>query len=233
MPIIDDMEEEELIDEDLEKQTGFSVATVDSLTLWRKCLRSPCGGGSGSGVGQDRERDDVRLRYGYDDEDDSDATEEVGADSAYVAVGPWPRHRRPGQCVTTVQEDGSQLTTTIWPSVVRQCGPNVNVDDHRRGCGRLRVTLDSTRLRRGTRVSAVCHSLRRLLARTWIRDEEMTSEGQHRERNRVYIMCEAVASANENDDDNHGRNAKTNNKNSSHRRRRRHVTILVSVVSKQ
>lgn len=229
MPIVDDMEEEELMDEDLEKHTGFSAATVDSLTLWRKCLRSPCVGSSGGSVGLDRDKDDVRLRYGYDDEDDTDATEEVGSDSAYLAVGPWSRNRRPGQCVTAVQEDGSQLITSVWPSVVRKCGPNV--DNHRRGCGRLRVTLDSTRLRRGTRVSAVCHSLRRLLARTWIRDDEVTNDGQHREQNRVYIMCEKIASANDNDDINHGRNIKTNNKGSSHRRLRRHITIMVSVVS--
>lgn len=229
MPVVDD---EDLLDEDSEKRRyveGSPVVGPDPLILWRQCLRPPCGG-----IDRDRDRDDVRLRYGYDDDNDEDAAEgDVGdEDRAYVAVGTWPRRRRRGQCATTVADDddyaddadGSPIT--VWPSAVRHCLPNLlGIDKHtqqsHRGrragaCGRLRVTLDPSRLKRGTRVSAVCHSLRRLLARAWVRDDEdgLQSHGEddHQDRrNRVYVMCEAVP-------------------NEDRRRRRRRITIRVTVV---
>lgn len=214
---MDDVDDEELLDEELDKREDAASA-ISSLLLWRQCLRPPCGG---SVMDTDRDRDDVRLRYGYDDDDDH----------AYVAVGPWPRRRRRGQCVTAVadNDDDDGPSTTVWPSVVRHCVPNGTWGDkrlpyrHRHGdaCGRLRVTLDPTRLRRGTRVSAVCHSLRRLLARSWVReenDEIDRKEANHR-RNRVYVMCEVAE--NQRDD---------NESSSGRRRRRRRVTVRVSVV---
>lgn len=216
MPIVDDVDDEELLDEELDKRED-ATTTVSSLLLWRQCLRPPC---RGSAVETDRERDDVRLRYGYDDDDD-----------AYVAVGQWPRRRRRGQCVTTVADDDDNTgpSTAVWPSAVGHCAPNGPWGDkhlpHRRrhgdACGRLRVILDPTRLRRGTRVSAVCHSLRRLLARSWVRDEDDGLDGNEAKdrRNRVYVMCEMAEYQREN-----------NESISSRRRRRRRVTVRVSLV---
>ncbi|KAL5238430.1 hypothetical protein ACI65C_005840 [Semiaphis heraclei] len=245
VPIIDDMDDEELLEDDLEKrgETDGTVAAVDTLLLWRQCLRPPCGG-----VDADRDRDDVRLRYGYDDDGSQDDH------SAYVAVGSWPRRRRRGQCATTLvedsdvdddgdddDEDGSP--TTVWPSVVQHCLPNGVASDkrhqqHRRrrsdACGRLRITLDPARLRRGTRVSAVCHSLRRLLAREWVRSGDDDDLGQENDveyrRNRVYVMCEAAEDQRENNDDDRISGSGTGSSgNNRRRRRRRRVTVRVSL----
>lgn len=238
VPIADNVDDEELFDGDLEKR-GYADSAVtarDSLVLWRQCLRTPCGGG---GIDSERDRDDVRLRYGYDDNEDEG--------SAYVAVGQWPRRRRRGQCVTTMTDDDSDdddddddsPSAMVWPSVVKHCLPNdiggndkLNIPQHRRhrgagACGRLRVTLDPARLRRGTRVSAVCHSLRRLLARAWIRNEDQEPgeefKGEVR-RDRVYVMCEAAVADYQRDDE------ERSGSSSRRRRRRRHVVIHVSVV---
>lgn len=234
VPIADDADDEEFVDDDSDKRED-ATTNADPLMLWRQCLRTPCGV-----VDPDRERDDVRLRYGYSDDDDDD-------DRAYVAVGPWQRRRRRGQCVTTMGDDnddddyGSPMT--VWPSAVRHCLPNGIDGDkrvplhkqrrRRRGevCGRLLVTLDPARLRRGTRVSAVCHSLRRLLARAWVRDEDDQLDGKDEavedRRNRVYVMCEAATAA-DNQPDNDDRTGGSNR-----RRRRRRVSIRVSVVRKR
>jgi len=242
------MDDEELLEDDLEKrgEPDGTVAAVDTLLLWRQCLRPPCGG-----VDADRDRDDVRLRYGYDDDGSQDDH------SAYVAVGSWPRRRRRGQCATTLvedsdvdddgdddDEDGSP--TTVWPSVVQHCLPNGVASDkrlphqqHRRrrsdACGRLRITLDPARLRRGTRVSAVCHSLRRLLAREWVRsgdDDDLSQENDVEfRRNRVYVMCEAAEDQRENNDDDRISGGGTGSSgNNRRRRRRRRVTVRVSLV---
>lgn len=218
MPISDD--EEPLEDGDVQDKREDAVA-VDSLLLWRQCLRSPCNVVDTA----DRERDDVRLRYGYDDGDDDDNG------GAFMAIGPWPRRRRRGLCVTAEDDDGTSATTAVWPPTVRHCLPNGDrrptpheTRRRRRGdaCGRLRVTVDSAQLRRGTRVSAVCHSLRRLLARDWARDDGVETTGRDgaegRGRHRVYVMCELAADQRD-DDDRVGR-----------RRRRRRVAIQVSVV---
>lgn len=228
MPIANDIDDEELLDEDSDKReyaNGGITPAVNSLLLWRQCLRPQCGG-SGSGV-------DVRLRYGYDDNVDDDGVaddddDDDDDDSAYVAV----KHRTRGQCVTAVaDEDGT--STTVWPSAVRHCLPNDKHPSHqkhrrRRGdaCGRLRITLDPGRLRSGTRVSAVCHSLRRLLARTWVRDgdEDPSSEEEEDRKNRMYVMCEAATGEDRDDNDRSGV------ANNSRSRRRRRVTIRVSVV---
>lgn len=225
------MDDEELLDEDLDKRddTDGAGSVVGSLQLWRQCLRPPCGV-----VDPDRERDDVRLRYGYDDDDDS----------AYVAMSTWPRRRRRGQCVTSMRDDdegNDGPPTMVWPLAVRHCLPNgqngkhlpspLSGKQHGRqrhhdnSCGRLRVTLDPARLRRGTRVSAVCHSLRRLLARTWVRgdDEDLDpKEAENRQQEqRVYVMCEAAPAEDQRDEKDRGNNR---------RRRRRRVTVWVSVV---
>jgi len=225
VPISDD--EEPLDGGDVQDKREDAFA-VDSLLLWRQCLRSPCNVVDAA----DRERDDVRLRYGYDDGDDDDG----GGGGAFMAVGPWPRRRRRGLCVTAEDDDGSSATTAVWPPAVRHCLPNGDRRlapretrrRRRRGdaCGRLRVTVDSARLRRGTRVSAVCHSLRRLLARDWVRDEAAETTGgggeaEGRGKHRVYVMCELAADQRD-DDDRVGR-----------RRRRRRVAIQVSLVRTQ
>lgn len=249
IPIVDDMDDEELLDDELDKRGDAEGTTsaVDNLLLWRQCLRPPCGG-----VDADRDRDDVRLRYGYDEDGGSQDDH-----NAYVAVGSWPRRRRRGQCATAVVDDGDMddddddddddgAATTVWPSVVQHCLPNGVVGDkraphqqhHRRrgdACGRLRVTLDPARLRRGTRVSAVCHSLRRLLAREWVRgaDDDGLSQEDDIEyrRNRVYVMCEAADDQRDNIDEDRSGGAGTGNSgNTRRRRRRRRVTIRVSLV---
>lgn len=223
------MDDEELLDEELDKRddTDGTSSVVGSLLLWRQCLRPPCGV-----IDPDRERDDVRLRYGYDDDDDN----------AYVAMSPWPRRRRRGQCVTAVPDDDEGYDgydgppTTVWPLAVRHCLPNGRISkQHGRqrhydnGCGRLRVTLDPARLRRGTRVSAVCHSLRRLLARTWMRSEDEDLDQKEAENRRpeqrVYVMCEAAPAEDQRDE--HDRS------NNRRRRRRRRVIVWVSVVCVQ
>lgn len=250
VPIIDDMDDEELLEDDLDKrgETDGTATAVDTLLLWRQCLRPPCGG-----VDADRDRDDVRLRYGYDDDGGQDDH------SAYLAVGSWPRRRRRGQCATAVvddsdvdddgdddDDDDDGSPTTVWPSVVQHCLPNGVAGDkrlphqqHRRrrgdACGRLRITLDPARLRRGTRVSAVCHSLRRLLAREWVRssDDDDLSQDDDVEyrRNRVYVMCEAAEDQRDNnDDDRIGSGGSGSSGNTRRRRRRRRVTIRVSLV---
>ncbi|XP_050061562.1 uncharacterized protein LOC114123496 [Aphis gossypii] len=249
IPIVDDMDDEELLDDELDKRgdSEGTTAAVDNLLLWRQCLRPPCGG-----VDADRDRDDVRLRYGYDEDGGSQDDH-----NAYVAVGSWPRRRRRGQCATAVVDDGDMdddddddddddgAATTVWPSAVQHCLPNGVAGDkraphqqhrHRRGdaCGRLRVTLDPARLRRGTRVSAVCHSLRRLLAREWVRgaDDDGLSQEDDIEyrRNRVYVMCEAADDQRDNiDEDRSGGAGTGNGGNTRRRRRRRRVTIRVSV----
>lgn len=231
VPVVDGTDDVDLLDDDLEKrrytESGPTVGP-ESLILWRQCLRPPCGG-----IDPERDREDVRLRYGYDDDNNEDATGGVSnEDRAYVAVGPWPRRRRRGQCATAMVDDDDYAddvdgsSTTVWPSVVRHCLPNGRGIDkhlqqpHRRrragACGRLRITLDPARLRRGTRVSAICHSLRRLLARAWVWDDEdglqSHSEDENQDRkNRVYVMCEAVPTE-------------------DRRRRRRRVTVRVTVV---
>ncbi|XP_025418110.1 uncharacterized protein LOC112688909 [Sipha flava] len=227
VPIANDIDDEELLDGDLDKReyaSGGTTPAVNSLLLWRQCLRPPCGG-TGSGV-------DVRLRYGYDDDDDEvdddNDDDDDDDDSAYVAV----KHRTRGQCVTAVaDEDGT--STTVWPSAVRHCLPNDKHPSHqkhrrRRGdaCGRLRVTLDPGRLRGGTRVSAVCHSLRRLLARAWARDgdQDPSLEEEEDRKNRMYVMCEAATGEDRDENDRSSGIA-----NNSRGRRRRRVTIRVSV----
>lgn len=234
VPIADNMDDEKLFDGDLKKR-GYADNVRDSLVLWRQCLRTPCGGG---GIDSERDRDDVKLRYGYDDNENEG--------SAFVAVGQWPRRRRRGQCVTMVTDDDNDddnnddsPSTMVWPSVVKNCLPNdfggndkQSSSYHRRhrggkACGRLRVTLDPTRLQRGTRVSAVCHSLRRLLARAWIRNEDQDLGDEFKSevgRNRVYVMCEAAVADYQRDDE------ERSGSNSRRRRRRRHVIIHVSVV---
>lgn len=239
IPVVDVMDDEELLDDDFDKRSDGdgSVSTVDSLNLWRQCLRPPCGGvGTSGGADSDRDREDVRLRYGYDDDDD-----DADDDSAYVAVSSWVRRRRRGQCVTTVPDDDDVdgPIKTVWPLSVRHCLPNgigsdkhISHAQHRRhrddACGRLRITLDPARLRRGTRISAVCHSLRRLLARTWVRDddEELTQEEEDDRRNQVYVMCEAAATEDQRVDDERSGGSVGGRR----RRRRRRVTIRVSVV---
>lgn len=238
VPIVDDMDDEELLDDDMDKRGNVdrTASAVDTLLLWRQCLRPPCGG-----VEADRDRDDVRLRYGFDDDGQDDS-------NAYLAVGSWPRRRRRGQCATAVvdddvDDDGSP--TTVWPSAVQHCLPNGVTGDkrlphqhqqHRRrrgdACGRLRVTLDPARLRRGTRVSAICHSLRRLLAREWVHggdDDTMSQEtDEEYRRNRVYVMCEAAEDQRDNNDDD--RSGGGGSGNTRRRRRRRRVTVRVSLV---
>lgn len=241
-PIVDDVDDDELLDENSEKLED-AVTSAGSLLLWRQCLRPPC-----DVVDADRERDDLRLKYGYNDEDDEDA---------YVATDPWQRRRRRGQCVTkTADENGEDaaddsddnddvddLSTTVWPAAVLHCLPNGATEgdkslpppkQHGRGrrrptnrvCGRLRVTLDPNRLRRGTRVSAVCHSLRRLLARAWIRDEDEGPAGTRATDdrwNRLYVMCETDRQTDRLDSDNRDAGRRS--------RRRRRVTVQVSIVS--
>lgn len=184
------------LDETSEKREEDAAGSLQQqLMLWRQCLRPPCA---------DADRDDSRLRYGLDDDEDDDEA------AAYVAADPWQRRRRRGQCVTKMtddDDDDDDPPMTVWPSAVRHCLPNgvAAAGDgkgfaprgrHPRGgrpanraCGRLRVTLDPNRLRRGTRVSGVCHSLRRLLARAWTRDDERGTPD--RWNHRLYVMCEA------------------------------------------
>lgn len=252
-PIVDDIDDEELLDDDFDKPSDGdgSASMVDSLHVWRQCLRPPCGGAGSitTTIGSadlDRDREDVRLRYAYDDDDngDNDDDDDTDDDSAYVAVGPWTkRRRRGGQCMTTVPDDDDVVgpLKTVWPLSVRHCLPNgVGNDKHKshsqhrrhRGdaCGRLRITLDPARLRRGTRVSAVCHSLRRLLARMWVHDddEELSKEEEVERRSQVYVMCEAAAAEDQREDDERSAGGIGGRR----RRRRRRVTIRVSIVRK-
>jgi len=246
VPISDD---EELLSDggDGQDKRDDAVTAVDSLLLWRQCLRSPCNVVDTT----DRDVDDVRLRYGYDDGDETNNNNNNnnsgGGGDVHVAIGSWSKHHRRGLCVTTAEDDdgpstvvtlaaapvttattatATTATTTavIWPPAVRHCLPNgdrrtPSQEQPRRrrrdnACGRLRVTMDSARLRRGTRLSAVCHSLRRLLARDWaLWNEDADTAG--RNEHRVFVMCELAADQR----DDVGR-----------RRRRRRVAIQVSVV---
>lgn len=234
MPISDDeelLDDRDVHDNKAVEDTGTAVV-ANSLLLWQQCLRPPC---NAIDTAVERDRDDSRLRYGYDDGDEDG---DEGGGNAYMAVGPWPRRRHRGLCVTVVDEDEEDdhgpspvtSTTVVWPPAVRHCLPNGKGYDatqrqHRRQrdgvCGRLRVILDTARLRRGTRVSAVCHSLRRLLAWNWVRDKDsVTAAGRNEAENRVYVMCELDADQRDDADDRVGRR----------RRRRRRVAIQVSVV---
>lgn len=231
---VDAEDDDELLGENSEKRDD-AVTGAGSLLLWRQCLRPPCG----VVVDADRERDDSRLKYGYNVEDDDE-------DDAYVATDPWQRRRHRGQCVTKMADedaadDDDDPPMTVWPSAVLHCLPNGAAEGDKtlppplkqrgrgrrrpanRVCGRLRVTLDPNRLRRGTRVSAVCHSLRRLLARAWTRDEDDGPGGTratYDRRNRLYVMCETDRHTDRRLDSDAGRG-----------RRRRRVTVQVSIVS--
>ncbi|XP_050528954.1 protein jagged-1-like isoform X2 [Daktulosphaira vitifoliae] len=94
-----------------------------------------------------------------------------------------------GRCVS----NGEDIVTSIWPLSVRHCWPNyINgaMDrpiDNVNGCGRMSLTLDTNRLRRGTNTAQVCHNLRRLISLSWVM--ETFFEGH--QSTPVYIMCEA------------------------------------------
>lgn len=93
-----------------------------------------------------------------------------------------------GQCITKISNDHLSAPISIWPLSVRHCLPNHEhqLSKHQNSdCGRMLVTLDANRLRRGTRVTHVCHILRRLVSQAWILENSNKLRST-----KVYVMCE-------------------------------------------